>query len=179
MHYSKFDNKAGQIHWREQINEALRNYGEGFELNESGEIQRLGSPGLQDVLTSRVPQTTDENEQKIASAIHRFRLAKSTRKDRQDAVRDLADVLEFYRSEVKKHLPKKDEAALFEIANNFAIRHHNQVQQGDYSDAWLNWLFYLYLSSVRLMLELLEQTTKNEDAANEALLISDDADIPF
>jgi len=38
------------------------------------------------------------------------------------------------------------------MANNFALRHHNDHQKDNYDDSFLTWLFYLYLSTVHLML---------------------------
>jgi hypothetical protein len=46
----------------------------------------------------------------------------------------------------------KDEADLFNIANNFALRHHRATQRDDYDDAWLTWLFYVYLATTHLVL---------------------------
>ena len=78
--------------------------------------------------------------------------------ERRDAVRDLADVLEYLRPQVKAVLQKKDESALFEIANNFSIRHHNAQQQGDYDKAiWYSWMFYFYLATIHAAVRLIER----------------------
>jgi hypothetical protein len=55
---------------------------------------------------------------------------------------------------VKEQLLSQDESALFNIANNYAIRHHKAEQKDDYDDVWLRWLFYFYLSTVHLVLGL-------------------------
>jgi hypothetical protein len=44
-------------------------------------------------------------------------------------VRDLADVLEYLRPNVQTLLTSKDENDLFNLANNFGIRHHNDRQK--------------------------------------------------
>ena len=94
----------------------------------------------------------DKDRAKVVGAIRTFRLAKATREQRQQAVRDLIDILEFHRPAVRAHLGKKGEGDLFNIANNFALRHHNSSQSDDYGEDWLTWLFYLYLSTVHLVL---------------------------
>jgi len=97
-------------------------------------------------------------------------------------VRDLVDVLEFHRAEVKKHL-SKDESDLFNVANNFALRHHRQGQKDDYDDAWLGWLFYLYLATVHLVLARVHGVTSLAQPEVEVpkpdVPKPDDDDIPF
>lgn len=157
-HYAKFDKALGQREWRSNVNKILEFYGEGFELSNSGEVQRLGEPGLAEIMTATVPTSANqENVEKIADAVRRFRSGRSSRKDRQDAVEDLVKVLEFFRPQVKQHMFRKDEDRLFEIANEFSLRHHNQRQKTDYDPAWLSWMFYLYLATIHLVLRLIER----------------------
>jgi hypothetical protein len=48
---------------------------------------------------------------------------------------------------LKNVITKNDEGDLFNIANNFAIRHDNEEQKTSYDRAlWLSWMF-LFLSS--------------------------------
>jgi len=45
-------------------------------------------------------------------------------------------------------LNHKDESALFNIANNFAIRHHNPAQNQNYNEKfWYSWMFHFYLAT--------------------------------
>jgi hypothetical protein len=62
-------------------------------------------------------------------AIDKFRRCGSTASDRRDAIRDLADILEFLRPQTKAVLTQQDESDLFNIANNFGIRHHPQIKR--------------------------------------------------
>jgi hypothetical protein len=60
------------------------------------------------------------------------------------------------RPEWKRILTSKDEADLFNIANNFGIRHHHSKQKTNYNqDVWLRWMFYFYLSTVHAAERLL------------------------
>jgi hypothetical protein len=68
-------------------------------------------------------------------------------------VRDLADVLEYLRPKVKALLTSADEKDIFNIANNFGIRHHNDQQKTGYeASLWLSWMFYFYLSTIHVLL---------------------------
>lgn len=50
---------------------------------------------------------------------------------------------------------KDDESALFNIANNFWIRHNNRKQKLDYDDeVWLRWMFYVHLSTIHTVLRI-------------------------
>jgi hypothetical protein len=81
--------------------------------------------------------------------------------ERRDAVRDLADVLEFLRPQAKAVLASKDEADLFNLANNFGIRHHNAGQKTDYDPAiWLSWAFYYYLATIHAVTRLIEKANQ-------------------
>ena len=45
---------------------------------------------------------------------------------------------------------------LFNIANNFGIRHHKPGQKTDYDrDIWLPWMFYIYLATLRAVTKTL------------------------
>lgn len=56
------------------------------------------------------------------------------------------------RDNIKEHMLRQDEKDLFNIANNFRIRHENEQQKADYDSVWLSWLFYVYLSTIHLIL---------------------------
>ena len=54
----------------------------------------------------------------------------------------------------------KDEDAIFQIANRFAIRHNNRQQIRGYDDEiWLPWMFYVYIATIRAILKVQEATT--------------------
>jgi hypothetical protein len=161
-HYEEFDKAAGQEEWRAQVRPVLANFGEGYAVTDQGEIQTLGPSGLCDIARAKLPAKTKADDiEKVEEAVRLFRHATSKRIDHVAAVRQLADVLERLRPQVKEHLLTADEAALFNIANNFAIRHHNDRQKPDYSNEWLAWFFYQYLSTIHLVLRLIERDRQN------------------
>jgi hypothetical protein len=162
MHWHKFDKQEGEVHYREKINSLLALYINQFDLSESGEVLHKAEKGF-DAIFSADPTTEDEKiRTRIEAAIMRFRRHGSSIDDRRQAVRDLADVCEYLRPQMKLFLNKKDESDLFNIANNFGIRHHNSTQKTDYdSGLWLNWMFYLFLSTIHVVL----RKVKKEEAA--------------
>ncbi len=159
-HYTSFDRASGQDEYRSEVNVILVDYLDGYELSVNGEILALADPGLQPLLDAALPEYDPQNvEKRVQAAIHKYRRHHSSLEERKDAVRDLADVLEFLRPKAKESvLSKKDESDLFNIANNFAIRHHNEDQQAHYSKAiWYSWMFYFYLATIHAMIRSIEE----------------------
>lgn len=155
-HYEEFNDIEGQKKYRELLNPILREYKDGFEISESGEILILSDNGLSNLFEADIPTNEKENvSNKINAAVLKFRRHKSTLDDRREAIRELADVLEFIRPAIKEHLNKKDENDIFNIANNFGIRHHNKDQQTEYDKAiWYSWIFYYYLATLHAVLRM-------------------------
>lgn len=155
-HYNEFNDLEGQKKFRESMNPILQDYQNGFEISEQGEILILSDGGLSNLFDANIPTLDKENvSDRIDSAILKFRRHKATLDDRKEAIRELADVLEFLRPEIKKCLNRKDENDLFNIANNFGIRHHNEKQQTDYDKAiWYSYMFYHFLATLHAVLRM-------------------------
>jgi hypothetical protein len=158
-HYDTFDKKAGQQEFRDGINQILYDYKEGYELSDKGEILESPEQGLENLFAASLPTHDPDNvEQRVQAAILKFRRYRSSLDERRDAIRDLADVLEFLRPQVKTVISKKDEGDLFVIANQFGIRHHNDQQKQDYDKAiWYSWMFYYYLATIHACLRLIKK----------------------
>jgi hypothetical protein len=74
------------------------------------------------------------------------------------AVRELFDVLEKLRPELRDEMLQSDEGALFNIANNFVIRHLNEKQKDNYDSAiWHQWMFYVNLSTIHVITRLVSR----------------------
>lgn len=164
-HYYKFDQASGQDRFRNLVNEFLMDYQEGWELSSAGEVLRLGDSGTTSLLVAELPNADPKNvNSKLDIAIQKFRRHKSSLEDRKDAVRDLVDILEFLRPQIKTVLLSRDEADLFNLANNFSIRHHNQLQKTDYDQSiWLSWMFYVFLSTIHAAVRLIEKQSPHQD----------------
>ena len=158
-HFDTFDKESGQIKFRERINLLLADYGGGYELSSTGELLAKPEMGLGTLLSAKMPESAPiEIRGRIESAILKFRRYKSSQSDRRDALRDLADVLEYLRPQIKEVLLPKDESDLFEIANSFGIRHYNDKQKTQYDQKiWFSWIFYYYLTTINAVLHLLKR----------------------
>lgn len=166
-HCSEFDRKAGQAEYRAKINRLLNSYDQGFELSDAGQVLALPDSGLTPLLEAPLPTTDSENvTARVDAAVVKYRRHRASLSDRRDAIRDLADVLEYLRPKLKTVLASKDESDLFNIANNFGIRHHNESQKVSYDRAiWYSWLFYYYLATIHAALRLIERGPSKPGAA--------------
>lgn len=158
-HYSKFDISSGRKEFITEVNNLIKDYSSGYQLSDDGEIFQLEEDGMQSLIDADLPFTDPTNiEDRVKMAIRKFRYRNSPLEDRRDAIRDLADVLEFLRPKMKEVISRKDESDLFIIANNFHIRHHNLDQKQDYNKPiWYSWMFYYYLSTIHAVLRLIEK----------------------
>lgn len=158
-HWETFNKKEGQDAFRDKINEILSLYEKPFELSDNGELLHKPEEGFEQIFEADVPSSDENVKSRIESAVLRYLRHGSTLDDRRQAVRDLADVLEYLRPKVKDMLTKQDENDLFNLANNFGIRHHNDKQKTNYDAAlWLSWMFYYYLATIHVLLRKLSQT---------------------
>ncbi|MHC5613612.1 MAG: hypothetical protein ACYTXA_22090 [Nostoc sp.] len=165
-HYNIFDKELGQKEFRDKINEIISEYKDGYELSEIGEILELGEQGLETLFEANLPTDEPENvEKRIEAAILKFRRYRSSLNDRHDAIRDLVDVLEFLKTRIKKVINSQDESDLFNIANNFGIRHHNEKQKTDFDQAiWYSWMFYYYLATIHACLRLINKADADKSS---------------
>lgn len=165
-HCSAFDKPAGQAEYREKVNKLLAIYDKGYELSSDGEVLELADTGLEGLLEAAIPVLDPENvEQRVDAAKRKFRRYKSSADDRRDAIRDLADVLEYLRPKVKNVLLSRDESDLFNLANNFGIRHHNESQKTNYDRTiWQSWMFYFYLATIHAVTRLIDKRRGEADA---------------
>ena len=159
MHWKEFDKNEGEEIFTDSINEILADYSDGFQLNEKGEILIIGKDGLKEIFSATIKTDDPDNiDNKIKAAIKRFRYHRSSIEERRNSVRELFDVLEYLKSKTKNVLFRKDESDLFNIANNYGIRHHNANQKTDYDESiWLSWMFYFCLSTIYAYISLSER----------------------
>lgn len=156
MHYDTFDQVEGQRLYTENVNELLSDYSSGYYLGDTGEIEMIHAPELNNLMKNDLPYLPGEElqiKERVDLAIAQFRNRHSSFTERQSAVRELANVLEHILPLIKSSmLTKKDESDLFNIANNFCIRHNDKNQKNDYSIEWLSWIFHFYLATIHLCL---------------------------
>jgi len=158
MHWETFNKAEGQSLFRERVNSVLSHYAKPFVLSPEGEVLRRPEAGFEQIFEADIPSPDTNVVGRINAATLRYRRHGSTPDDRRQAVRDLADVLEYLRPQVKSLLTSADENDLFNLANNFGIRHHNTQQKTGYdAQLWLSWMFYFYLATIHVVLRKLRQ----------------------
>lgn len=151
-HTSDYDKNKGRKVFRDQMNSILKDYKSGYSLSENGEVQECPPEGLELVfeeIKTDDPRNIDDRKR---LAISKFMKYSATLDEKKDAIRTLGDVLEYLKKEGIR-LPNKDDSDLFNILNNFDIRHHNRGQKGEYDkEIWYDWLFFTLVASINLLI---------------------------
>jgi hypothetical protein len=171
-HYETFGEPvAAQQEYRDAINAILSDYERPHEVTKDGEVVEQGPRGLRGLLQApKPPGDPNDVQARVEAAIDKFRHRGASTHDRRDALKNLADILEFLRPQAKNVLMKKDEADLFELVNSFGIRHHNQQQKTDYDPLiWQSWMFYYLLAAIHATTRLIEKaSTARTDRAKKS-----------
>ena len=156
--------KKGKEEFREKANAILAEYKTGFELTPEGTILAIGTNGLQYILDAEIIPYDEANvDSKVRNAITKWRNRHLSLSEKCEAIRELADVFEWLKKtkNLTSVLDNKDESALFDIANNFSIRHHNPNQKTNYDPAiWYSWMFHFYLATYHAAIRLLMKKEK-------------------
>lgn len=159
MHWEEFDALPGRQEFRTEMNGLLRDFGTGWQLTDRGEITQIPPAGMERLLDAKLPDLGEAAVQERVDAARRKFEARGARPaDRRDAIRDLADVLELLRPKLKQVLTSADENDLFNLANNFGIRHLNEKQRTAYDqDIWFSWMFYYYLATIHAATRMIQR----------------------
>jgi hypothetical protein len=153
-HYSNFAPTPAQVLYRWDVNQLLDRYSAGLRIaaegEDTGRLVRVAGDDRNELVerTLQTPNLGDRDAVRHAVALFRNRAA--DRENKRSAVLALHRVLEDRRSLIKAELMSKDEGALFQIANEFDLRHSGARQRTDYEDAYLDWIFWWYLATVEL-----------------------------
>lgn len=157
--YDGYDEVKGKEEFRQKTNTFLCDYKSGYELTKDGVILALGSGGLQHILDAEIVPYDEANvDSKVRDAILKWRNRQLSDTEKKAAIRELADVFEWFKKtgRLEGALNGKDDSAIFEIANKFAIRHHNPQQKSGYDKSiWYSWMFHFYLATYHAVVRLL------------------------
>ena len=162
MHALSFAARPGRVLYRWRVNQALDRSAVHLRLAEEGLDEGLlvhASRDGRDNLVARVVERAESpSSDPVVRAVMQFRDRNADRLQKRSACILLAHELEQVRARVKERLLTKDEGMLFQIANQFAIRHQKADQHSDYDDAYLDWVFWTYLATIELMHTLAGRT---------------------
>jgi hypothetical protein len=156
-HASHFDRSVGQREYREQIDDVLKLHDPPYEFGDDGRLIERVPDEFRDLIDEELPDEVDGDliSEKVEHAKHLFLMRSSSLSDRKHAVRELADVLEALRADMKDTMLPKDESAMFNIANGFSIRHNSRKQISGYNgEVWFRWMFYVYLATIHAVLRV-------------------------
>ena len=173
--YSKFDKKLGWEEWQIEINKILLFSTNKYSLNNRGQVDFVSNPVLNELMDTPVSINDKEVCSPLNEAIKKFKRRESSTQDRKDSVRDLAGVLEFLKPKMKDVLMSKDENSLFNIINNFGIRHNNESQKTSYDEEiYLEWMFHFFLATIHVVDKTIERdkTKKDKQIKNCVLAVS-------
>ena len=157
--YLSYDANVGRTEFRASVNVLLGRFATGFELTAEGEVVALGEHGLRGILNASIPRYDEENvDKRVRDAIGKWRDRRLDMSRRREAIREMADVFEWLKKtgRLKRVLADRDESDIFNIANNFAIRHHRPSDKREYDkDIWYPWMFHFYLATYHAVVRML------------------------
>jgi hypothetical protein len=158
-----YDQQKGQSEFVEKANIFLKDFDVGFESSLDGKILAVGNDGLESILKAEIVEFDEANvDSKVRQAILKWRNNSLSMDLRREAIRELADVFEWLKKNKDKDLEKvlslKDNSDIFNIANNFALRHHDPMQKSKYDkEIWYPWMFHFYLATYHASIRLLKK----------------------
>ncbi|WSU90526.1 hypothetical protein OG536_20660 [Streptomyces anulatus] len=162
-HHYEFNSGPARILYRWKLNKMLRSSGIDYELSDEGaDLGRLVAvtDDARAQLVHQLLSAPNTNiKERTENAITLFRGRTASVEIKRSAIVILAGILEERRPLLKETLIRKDEGALFQIMNEFTLRHRDVRQQGDYDEAFLDWFFWWFLATVELTNRLISSRT--------------------
>ncbi len=171
-HPGDFSPLLGQAIYRHEVNTLLARSDLGMRVADEGEDRGfvVRHDDAAEVLTHEALRHAPAGHQdEVAHAVALMRQRSRNEVAMRSAVVALARVLEAHRSLLKENLTRKDEGALFHIANEFSVRHDKADQKGDYDPVFLEWIFHWYLGTVVLIGKLVDRSAKDLGEPQQAV----------
>ncbi|PES78291.1 hypothetical protein CN504_22725 [Bacillus anthracis] len=151
-----FSNGNGKKEYRKRVNKILNNYGNGWELINEGYVRELVDNGLSNLLTQEYNDSDIYTD--ISKAKQEFLKYGATLDDKKDALIRLGSIMEPLREEMKNKLSKKDTSDIFQLLNEFQLRHNNVKQKTNYDkEIYYPWMFYQMLAALDALLKIKER----------------------
>ncbi|MGH3365937.1 MAG: hypothetical protein ACRDOY_01900, partial [Nocardioidaceae bacterium] len=168
LHFEDFDTDAGRRVYRTLVNRLLAENAVKLRLagtgEDTGRLVHVVDEARADLIERALKTPDPEVASRVEHAVALFRGRDATEHDKRSAAITLAGILEERRALIRTGIGRKDEGALFGIANEFAIRHQRRGQQSDYDSAFLDWIVWWYLATIELTDRLLARQSANPGA---------------
>lgn len=160
-HFENFYIPTGQALYAWNVNQALNRLGVPLTLETNrgehyGRLVRIVDAPHQELIHAAMRTSDPSIRERVAHAYTLYRGRTATRADKRAACNGLAHILELRRNLLKERV-KADENELFNIANNYAIRHYNDRQKDNYDEVFLDWIFWSFCSAIALAEALIER----------------------
>lgn len=153
-HHRDFNIQIGRDIYFWLINRLLNRTTFDLRLATSGEdrgrLVETHGDARNDLVTATIDAADEDTRSPIEHAVALCRRRGATVEDKTVGVYDARRVLELRRSLLKEELYRRDEGALFQIANEFDLRHRSESQKSDYDPVFLDWIFWWDLGTVEL-----------------------------
>lgn len=146
-----------QSEYVEHVNNLLKFYSEGYYLEPTkGFIMKIPNVALEEQLKCDGKNIPDDIFERMRSASQSFYRYDSDMETKKKAICTLADILENIREPLKETLNQEyqvnknaHDKLIFDIVNNFNIRHDKAGQYTGYSrDIWYEWAMQYYMSVI-------------------------------
>jgi hypothetical protein len=158
--YSTYNSRKGKKLFIEEVNHIISAFEDGFELTKDGEILFKGDDSQNFIETEYQSYKIEDVDPLIKKAIKQWKNRNQSLDEKKQAIINLANVFEFLKKEgtLEEVLNSKDTRDLFNIANNFSIRHYNKLQKTDYdTEIWYDWIIQFYLATCTTTLKLINK----------------------
>ncbi|MGP4992708.1 hypothetical protein [Glutamicibacter ardleyensis] len=153
--YSDFNRESGGAVYRWRVNALLESHKQPLRLGsvgeERGRLIHHFSAAQDELLTEEVENRIVRPTDEVAHAIRMFRARDANNIDKRAALGLLYGRLEPKRKYLESKTTKGDVEDIFNIANRYNIRHRIGRQFNEERVEYLDWMFWNFLSMVRLL----------------------------
>ncbi|EAW7076517.1 hypothetical protein NUA22_002752 [Listeria monocytogenes] len=154
------------------INAILKNYKEGYILNEKhGFVMENLNDSIKELINEKEPANMEgEVLSRYHFALKKYYRAGSDLEEKHSAIQKLALITESFRDELKKIWDSNvgntmdHDTLLFQVVNKFDIRHDNDKQLRDYTkEIWYDWMIQYHASIIITYYRLLQKYDENNE----------------
>lgn len=174
-HIAVYNEATGEIETKEvkeefsnAINNILQFYKDGYVLEgKQGIILEKPNDAIINLLQSEPPESmNDDILSKFQHALKQYyRYSNNNLENKKNAIITIAGILENVREDLKEVLNREYNAKknnhdklIFDIVNNFDMRHDNEKQKTEYSkEVWYDWMMQYYSSLVMTYYRLIQE----------------------